>query len=118
MKLALATILLAACSSSSPSPAPTPTPTPAPTPAPTPTPTPDPSPTPPAADASVATGGEKCGDKPACVAPETCVSYYGIAGARGPQFHSCEIKCTPKGNDCPSGKKCTTIADGPGSVCR
>jgi hypothetical protein len=122
MKLALALILLAACSSSSPPPpAPSPTPTPTPTPDPTPTtptpaPTPDPPPTP--ADAAVSTGGDKCGDKPACVAPATCVSYYGIAGARGPQFHSCEIKCTPKGNDCPSGKKCATIADGPGSVCR
>ncbi|MEP6866149.1 MAG: hypothetical protein ABJE66_36350 [Deltaproteobacteria bacterium] len=121
MKLALAWILLAACSSSSPpppSPAP-PAPDPSPSPTPSPTPTPTPTPTPPSApDAAVATGGDKCGDKPACVAPATCVSYLGIAGARGPEFHSCEIKCTPKGKDCPTGKKCTTIADGPGSVCR
>ena len=114
MKLALALILLAAaCSSKSPTPSPTPTPTPTPDPSPTPTPTP----TPPAPDAAT-TAGDKCGDKPACVAPATCVSYFGIAGARGPEFHSCEIKCTPKGSDCPTGKKCTTIADGPGSVCR
>jgi hypothetical protein len=118
MKLALAVILLAACSSSSPPPPgptpPPPAPTPMPNPDPAPTPTPTPTPVPDAAAASA----DKCGDKPACVAPATCVSYFGIAGARGPQFHSCEIKCTPKGNDCPSGKKCTTIADGPGSVCR
>jgi hypothetical protein len=46
------------------------------------------------------------------------VKYYGIAGARGPEFKSCEIKCAGKGAACPDGRKCTTIADGPGSVCR
>ena len=125
MKLVLAAILLVACSSSSPpppAPAPTPAPEPAPpAPAPAPTPAPDPTPVPPPpppADATVVSA-EKCGDKPACVAPATCVSYFGIAGARGPQFHSCEIKCTPKNKgDCPADKKCVTIADGPGSVCR
>jgi len=59
---------------------------------------------------------EKCGDHDACVAPATCVSYYGIAGPSGPQFKSCEIKCD--GTACPNGLTCTTIADGPGSVCR
>jgi len=126
MKHALALILVAACSSSSPpppapTPAPEPTPAPTPEPMPNPKPTPDPTPTPtptPPVDAAPAPSAEKCGDKPACVAPATCVSYYGIAGARGPQFHSCEIKCTPKGKDCPADKKCVTIADGPGSVCR
>src|SRR3569833_382669 len=110
MKHALALILVAACSSSSP-------PQPMPNPTPTPDPTPTPTPTPPV-DAAPAPSAEKCGDKPACVAPATCVSYYGIAGARGPQFHSCEIKCPPQGKDCPAAKKCVTIADGPGSVCR
>ena len=62
--------------------------------------------------------GEKCGAGDACAAPATCVSYYGIAGPNGPQFKSCEIKCTPKGGECPKGKTCHTIADGPGSVCR
>jgi len=126
MKHALALILVAACSSSSPpppapTPAPEPTPAPTPEPMPNPKPTPDPTPTPtptPPVDAAAAPSAEKCGDKPACVAPATCVSYYGIAGPRGPQFHSCEIKCTPKGKDCPADKKCVTIADGPGSVCR
>jgi len=129
MKHALALIFVAAGSSSSPPPPaptpapepttapPTPEPMPNPKPMPDPTPTPTPTPTPPV-DAAPAPSAEKCGDKPACVAPATCVSYYGIAGPRGPQFHSCEIKCTPKGKDCPADKKCVTIADGPGSVCR
>ncbi len=69
---------------------------------------------------SAATGpgiGETCGDNDACAAPATCVSYYGIAGARGPQFKTCEVKCEDDGA-CPSGRKCATIADGPGRVCR
>jgi hypothetical protein len=61
--------------------------------------------------------GENCGPNDACAKGLTCVSYYGIAGARGPQFKSCEIKCTAD-KDCPAGHKCTTIADGPGQVCR
>ncbi|MEO8553502.1 MAG: hypothetical protein ABI678_26190 [Kofleriaceae bacterium] len=96
MKLALALLVAAACSSAPPPPPPAPAPTPEPSPAPTPA---------------------MCGDKPACEAPATCVDYYGIAGARGPQFHSCEIKCDAS-TACPDGKKCATIADGPGSVCR
>lgn len=99
MKLAIALVFAAACSSAPPPPPPAPSPTPEPAPAP-----------PPA-------GSEMCGDKPACAAPATCVEYYGIAGAKGPQFHSCEIKCDPA-TPCPEGKKCATIADGPGSVCR
>jgi len=104
MKLALALLLAAACSSAPPPPPPAPTPAPEPTPA-------------PAGSDTSQTGGAKCGDKPACEAPATCVDYYGIAGARGPQFHSCEIKCDPS-TPCPTGKTCRTIADGPGSVCR
>ena len=61
--------------------------------------------------------GETCGDKDACAQGLTCVAYYGIAGARGPQFKSCEIKCQGDAN-CPAGHKCVTIADGPGQVCR
>jgi hypothetical protein len=60
-----------------------------------------------------------CGAK-TCGAGEECISYYGIAGPRGPEFHECGIRCT-KGapNDgCADGKHCTTIADGPGPVCR
>lgn len=65
---------------------------------------------PPAADC----GGKTCG------AGESCVSYYGVAGPRGPQFHDCVIPCKRgSANDgCPEGKRCTTIADGPGDVCQ
>jgi eight-cysteine-cluster-containing protein len=48
----------------------------------------------------------------------TCVSYYGIAGPRGPKFTSCEIPCGLAGKGCPEGQRCITIADGPGQVCR
>lgn len=61
--------------------------------------------------------GEDCGPGDACGAGLACVKYYGIAGARGPEFRSCEVRCT--GNaDCPKGTGCTTISDGPGRVCR
>lgn len=60
-----------------------------------------------------------CGGK-TCSADQKCVSYYGIAGPRGPQFHDCVIPCKRgTANDgCPSGKSCRTIADGPGDVCQ
>jgi hypothetical protein len=61
--------------------------------------------------------GENCGANDACAKGLTCVAYYGIAGARGPQFKSCEIKCSSNAN-CPTGHNCVTIADGPGQVCR
>jgi hypothetical protein len=61
--------------------------------------------------------GEKCGENDACAKGFECIKYYGIAGARGPQFKTCETKCDAKGG-CPSGMKCVTIADGPGQVCR
>jgi hypothetical protein len=54
----------------------------------------------------------QCGGKPL-----ECVKFYGIAGARGPQFTSCEIRCGENG-ECPKGQSCRTIADGPGQVCR
>jgi hypothetical protein len=60
--------------------------------------------------------GEKCGENDAC-GEGSCVTYYGIAGPRGPAFKSCEIKCDG-GAPCADGRKCTTIADGPGQVCR
>lgn len=133
-------LLVVACSnpapSPSPSPAPAPTPDPTPTapdptppapaptpdpvpPAPTPTPDPpkpDPTPTqtPPAAAGKL---HDKCGAGDACVAPAKCEKYYGIAGPRGPEFKTCEIKCT-KLTKCPSGSTCGIIADGPGQVCR
>lgn len=61
--------------------------------------------------------GKACGPNDSCDAPATCVHYRGIAGMAGPDFSSCEVKCTDDAG-CPSGKKCHTIADGPGQVCR
>lgn len=60
--------------------------------------------------------GEPCGPGDAC-GEGSCVSYRGIAGARGPEFKSCEIRCDAQGQ-CAGGRKCITIADGPGQVCR
>ena len=57
----------------------------------------------------------KCGPGDSC-GEGTCVTYYGIAGPRGPQFKTCEIKCD-KTTKCPTGTKCSTVADGPGQVC-
>lgn len=64
--------------------------------------------------------GEPCDANGKCARGLTCVRYYGVAGARGPQMASCEIPCVAgksKGH-CPKGQACTTIADGPGQVCR
>ena len=75
-----------------------------------PTPAPDP--------AGAAPGiSEKCGSGDACAVGLACVSYYGFAGARGPQFKTCEMRCTSD-KVCPAGRHCTTVADGPGRVCR
>ncbi len=48
----------------------------------------------------------------------SCESYYGIAGASGPQFKTCEIPCPAPGALCPLGQACETVADGPGQVCQ
>jgi hypothetical protein len=61
--------------------------------------------------------GETCGAGDACAQGLTCVKYFGIAGPRGGEFKSCEIRCSGTG-DCPTGHNCITIADGPGQVCR
>jgi len=63
--------------------------------------------------------GEPCDAKGKCARGLTCVHYAGVAGARGPQLTSCEIKCGDETKGvCPKGQKCVTIADGPGQVCR
>ena len=67
--------------------------------------------------ATSAKPGDDCSKGQACGVAATCVSYLGIAGARGPTFKTCEIRCTAK-TACPSGTSCLTIADGPGQVCR
>lgn len=107
MKSLALCLLFAACSSPSPAPV-----TPAPTTTETPPPaTPDPEP------ASGAPLGQPCGAADACATGTECVKYYGIAGPRGPEFKSCEIRC--KADDsCPPAHRCATIADGPGQVCR
>ncbi|MCB9700574.1 MAG: hypothetical protein H6711_01640 [Myxococcales bacterium] len=61
-------------------------------------------------------GGVRCGDA-TCAPGEKCIEYFGIAGPSGPRFQTCGIPCGPK-RTCPSGKKCVTIADGPGDVCQ
>jgi hypothetical protein len=62
--------------------------------------------------------GAQCGEAGACEVG-TCAKYYGIAGPSGPEFSSCEIGCGGDAKSvCPEGTECTTIADGPGSVCR
>ncbi len=106
MKSLALCLLLAACYSSSPAPT-----------QPPPSPETPPAPTEPTPTTSGPAMGETCGAGDACASGLTCVSYYGIAGPRGPEFKSCEIKC--KGDDgCPAAHRCATIADGPGQVCR
>lgn len=61
--------------------------------------------------------GQPCGEAGACETG-TCAKYYGIAGPSGPEFSSCEIGCAEPDQTCPEGTACTTIADGPGAVCR
>lgn len=79
--------------------------------------TPPSKPAPPPAESSAPGISEKCGDGDRCGAGLTCVAYYGIAGARGPQFKTCEMRCESD-KVCPSGKHCATVSDGPGRVCR
>lgn len=73
--------------------------------------------TPPVAPAAESYGADCAGGK-ACATGLTCTTYYGIAGASGPAFHSCEIPCGPDQPKCPDTTTCITIADGPGMVCR
>jgi eight-cysteine-cluster-containing protein len=61
-------------------------------------------------------GGVQCGEA-VCAKGEECIEYYGIAGPSGPKFKTCGIPCGPK-KTCPAGKKCVTVADGPGDVCQ
>ena len=63
--------------------------------------------------------GEPCDAHGKCARGLSCVRYRGMAGAAGPELTSCEIKCGEgtKGH-CPKHQTCTTIADGPGQVCR
>jgi hypothetical protein len=60
--------------------------------------------------------GENCAPDDSC-GEGACTKYFGIAGPRGPQFKTCEIRCST-GTTCEGDRKCVTIADGPGQVCR
>jgi hypothetical protein len=60
--------------------------------------------------------GEPCAPGDVC-GEGSCVKYYGIAGPRGPEFKSCEIQCSAQ-IPCEGGRRCITVADGPGQVCR
>lgn len=63
-------------------------------------------------DANTLCGGEKC------AAGEECIGYYGIAGREGRMHHTCGIRCgLGVEGGCPAGKRCVTIADGPGPLC-
>ncbi len=64
------------------------------------------------------TYGEDCGVDDHCAIGLECVHYYGFAGASGPEFRTCEVRCDDKAQACPDGLTCATIADGPGAVCR
>ena len=59
--------------------------------------------------------GDSCTEDP-CPNYLECVSYYGVGGASGPLFETCEIPCRTN-LDCPLGQRCCTIIDGPGQVC-
>jgi len=110
MRTLLAIVLVAACSSSSPSASQPAVPAP-------PAPKEAPPATPPPAETTAPGIGQTCGSGDTCAPGLECIKFYGIAGARGPQFKSCEIRC---GDDkkCPTGLACKTVADGPGQVCR
>ncbi len=68
-------------------------------------------------DGTSTTARDACGGT-VCAAGLTCVTYYGIAGPRGPELKSCERVCGEGKPLCPQGESCITIADGPGPVCR
>jgi hypothetical protein len=110
LRIALALALFACGHTSSPQPAPAPPPQPEPS-------QPAPPADPPAPAQSAPSFGEKCGANDACAPGLECVSYYGIAGAKGPQFKTCEQRCD-NAKACPADKQCRTVADGPGRVCR
>jgi hypothetical protein len=70
-----------------------------------------------AGEAELPAQGQPCkGGK--CAPGLTCLTYYGVAGPRGPPLSSCEIPCAGQRAVCPEGQTCATIADGPGPVCQ
>jgi len=53
----------------------------------------------------------------ACPSGLTPVRFYGVAGKAGPEFCWCTIPCADDAEKCPAGTSCTTLSDGPGTVC-
>jgi hypothetical protein len=63
--------------------------------------------------------GASCDPQGGCGGGMTCITYYGVAGPKGPAFSTCETPCPgDAAAPCPEGTTCRTIADGPGAVCR
>ena len=62
-------------------------------------------------------GGDCSASGAVCTDGTVCLSYFGIAGAAGGEFSSCEIPCSHPGASCPLGQSCQAVADGPGQVC-
>jgi eight-cysteine-cluster-containing protein len=69
-------------------------------------------------DAALPGHGQKCAEGDRCREGLSCLKYHGVAGARGPEFSSCEIPCARSKPECPGELSCVTISDGPGRVCR
>lgn len=60
-----------------------------------------------------------CGDV-TCTHPEQCISHPAMTPSGPGVAETCGIRCDPARQhaDCPDGKHCVPIADGPGPVCR
>jgi hypothetical protein len=120
--LAALCLALAACPSTKNgdvSSEPTPSPGPAPEEPPAPgEPTGEPTAEPGGQDMPLPPQGAPCTAEGRCAEGLTCLKYYGIAGAKGPEFTSCEIPCLNDPSVCPADQRCIVIADGPGQVCR
>jgi hypothetical protein len=68
-------------------------------------------------EASTARLHADCSNEP-CATGQTCMAYYGVAGAQGPLIKTCEIQCCDNAV-CPSPTQCGTTVDGPpGNTCR
>jgi hypothetical protein len=58
-------------------------------------------------------GGEPCGGQ-TCAPPAKCIDVSGMRA--GDSRKECWITCSAD-SDCPKGKACAMIEDGPGQVC-
>ena len=63
--------------------------------------------------------GIECGET-TCTPPEQCISHPARTASGPGVAETCGIPCDPakRDADCPDGKHCVPIADGPGPVCR